>query len=1294
MLSVSNAQILFVSDFESSEGVVPGSLNSQSGWEFSSSVVVDTFSPYSGLQHVWLPFGDNPTELSITSNSALSNTIVYLDFYLSPNVASSLDKLSADFNYSSVAATGIVNTGNGLGELYITHGDGSQSASWQPTGRYIPLLGNISPDYHWFVYELNYGSKVYSLFLDGILVANNISFLDSGLTEFTKLKLSSDGKDDVYFDHLTISYDEPSGLDHDGDGILSSLEDSNKNGIVDNGETDFMSSDTDDDNMGDAVEILYGFDPLISNTYAALAPDANGSLSWETSFEMNEGITVGNLNNQSGWQANEMAQIVGSAAFDGAQSMQLTSGSLPPLDSSAIVKQYFGTEGNKQIWVSFYGKLSTGSLPDVTNFDVNSSGTFKLDSIGRLAALDNFHDQWLVDGSMFDPDFINDGNWKHYVVHLDYLRRQWSLIVEKGMVFKDIPFGLEAPNEFSLLKITQASPAVKETWIDKLTVSDVEPEGLDFDLDGLENNVERQLGSDVFSFDSDSDNIDDFWEYTNGWNLLDGSDALSDLDGDARTLLEEYQAGTDPSSADFDGDGYDDLFEYILGLDAYVPDEPVASSDLNGWTVNPISSSLAKAISTTDKFVLVSNGKGFSTHWDDSLGYLHKQVEGNFEFTAKVEFPENTSQYWQAGIILREGINPKAAMVGVFISGDGTIYQHDRGEFGGKVQTVSDAISKTPLKSWLKIKRHGNSVSLFTSSDGSLWQLFYTATMSLADSVNCGFAVTSALPGVTAGASFSDFSFDFDRDNDGIVASLETLLESSDDSADSDSDGYSDYREKYEFHSDPTVADLNTPITLHEFRGRDSIVKSGEWIGFGSGRYADTIRGSLEFPVNISEAGILQLGVAAGFTINDTYDPVFEIDVDLDGEYIGTLNYDVGNTEVELENLLLPWLNPGDHSIRLTLTNTYLFRKIFIESLKLQTVGGPDGDGDGLPDWVSTRLEQNNTIETVFESNTSPVCLTGTALFTEFTRVNQGTVTPGPDYQWFANLELVENDVTPIEVSHENNAFESDFGVTWIPTNVLTASNLTVRKGDSLKLIAQPENYDPLVNSKILVDEAVVFEGLSSDHAIYQFNEIGTFAVRALYSPLSDFIENTITVTVVAGEFNGNPLAVAQQARTWDGSILAPELSIDSDSRLAFERSSSSGSNYNFKLRTDTIRDRYIWARLGHEGPVVATSTVRGLQVATAASSGIFLEESYQDGTSSVRMPIVASRVADDMKIALDVFVGGVLFENGSTYKELFSGDFDSMGIAFVRFYKTGDVSATCHTTKLYQNSTYIGKNR
>ncbi len=107
------------------------------------------------------------------------------------------------------------------------------------------------------------------------------------------------------------------------------------------------------------------------------------------------------------------------------------------------------------------------------------------------------------------------------------------------------------------------------------------------DIDGESRpvGIRYDMGADKF-FDSDSDDIPDYWEYK--WfgpgDLSHHAGSHSDSDG--LTDLEEFENGTDPFNPDSDGDGWSDSNELAAGSDPLNPDDvPASIPTLREWGI-------------------------------------------------------------------------------------------------------------------------------------------------------------------------------------------------------------------------------------------------------------------------------------------------------------------------------------------------------------------------------------------------------------------------------------------------------------------------------------------------------------------------------------------------------------------------------------------------------------------------------------------------------------------------------------------------------------------------------------
>ncbi|NQV13272.1 MAG: hypothetical protein HQ530_03140 [Parcubacteria group bacterium] len=121
-------------------------------------------------------------------------------------------------------------------------------------------------------------------------------------------------------------------------------------------------------------------------------------------------------------------------------------------------------------------------------------------------------------------------------------------------------------------------------------VATIMTEGIDSDNDGLSDDQERELGTNIYNADSDGDSHLDGEEVKNGFNPLQiQSDDDVDLDQDGLVGKDEDRYGTDPRLADSDFDGYGDGEEIASGHDPlqadlsdYVAINAVANADQDG----------------------------------------------------------------------------------------------------------------------------------------------------------------------------------------------------------------------------------------------------------------------------------------------------------------------------------------------------------------------------------------------------------------------------------------------------------------------------------------------------------------------------------------------------------------------------------------------------------------------------------------------------------------------------------------------------------------------------------------
>ncbi|MGJ8641375.1 MAG: PA14 domain-containing protein [Opitutaceae bacterium] len=370
------------------------------------------------------------------------------------------------------------------------------------------------------------------------------------------------GIDEDFDNDGITNFNDP---DIDGDGLLNLEEDLNANGVVDAGESDPYSTDSDGDGILDTYDLQWIADPVTDAATLQAQPD--GSLKTRFSFDAADGYATGSLGGQQGWEAAPVFRVSADDAVDGTDQSLSTrpvaydSETETAANAFAAARHYLDTSAASTIWVSFQAKLQPAILADI-DLSSNPAVALTLSSQNSVSVYDSSQGDWLKARDVASPD-----TWTSYAIELDYANKVWKLCVAGQTVFETIPF--VDPNHSSLEQFIflQQSGLGDASWIDEIEISDTEPAGLDFDGDGLDNATERQLGSDLNSTDTDDDGIDDLYEASNGLDLL-FNDADQDLDGDGLLNFQEYALGLDPQVNDIEGaDGLvrRDVWQNIVG---------------------------------------------------------------------------------------------------------------------------------------------------------------------------------------------------------------------------------------------------------------------------------------------------------------------------------------------------------------------------------------------------------------------------------------------------------------------------------------------------------------------------------------------------------------------------------------------------------------------------------------------------------------------------------------------------------------------------------------------------------
>ena len=138
--------------------------------------------------------------------------------------------------------------------------------------------------------------------------------------------------------------------------------------------------------------------------------------------------------------------------------------------------------------------------------------------------------------------------------------------------------------------------------------------------------------------------------------------------------------------------------------------------------------------------VFTVNGSGADI-WagTDQFNYVSQSLTGAGTIVARVTSQSNTDPWAKSGIMIKQSTTSGSNYALLAVTpGNGITFQDDFNS------SVSGGTYTFPA--WLKLSRSGNTITAYTSPDGSTWTEVGTTTISLTDPVTVGLVVPPTMP--------------------------------------------------------------------------------------------------------------------------------------------------------------------------------------------------------------------------------------------------------------------------------------------------------------------------------------------------------------------------------------------------------------------------------------------------------------------------------------------------------------------------------------------------------------------
>ena len=531
-----------------------------------------------------------------------------------------------------------------------------------------------------------------------------------------------------------------------------------------------------------------------------------------------------------------------------------------------------------------------------------------------------------------------------------------------------------------------------------------------------------------------------------------------------------------------------------------------------------------------------------------------------------------------------------------------------------------------------------------------------------------------------------------DLDGDGLSNHDEWLWGTAPDRADTDGDGVSDHDEIRILESDALAADVApfVPVAAIDSRGLQPL--DGRWKIVGDRLEQDRPSGAVAADILLHTAGVhlvtFDISAVRGLRHGDRWD----LEILVDGRRATRRTERFASGEVLPFMALSPWLSPGVHRFELRVHNAHSGRRLAVHGLRVAAAAGPDADGDGTPDWVEARTRRRNRVVPVSGSLVSPAFVEGVAA--DLSRATNSfglAMRPAPDDGWYMDVPLNPGRPARGEVALAGGLVRETLEIAWQPFDLLAAQPLTIRRGDALLLAATPQGE---AEGQVAITwNQRRFQKRAGQTVTARFEEPGQHRLTGRFIRGDLVASGAVTVTVVDYEPAPAPVLLRGEAQVWTTPGPPASVALEWDADLEAWPFDPAGGEQPWILRGNEPGPHLGAARLeGEAGRVLHTIGVEVVTFHKGDDTGVRYAGVYPDGSQLVEMPVHISGITDDMRVELEIFVAGVVFEDGSKTLVLTAADFDENGWATVRFIRPAWVRASvCHRTRIYKGDQLIG---
>ena len=531
-----------------------------------------------------------------------------------------------------------------------------------------------------------------------------------------------------------------------------------------------------------------------------------------------------------------------------------------------------------------------------------------------------------------------------------------------------------------------------------------------------------------------------------------------------------------------------------------------------------------------------------------------------------------------------------------------------------------------------------------------------------------------------------------DADGDGLTNLEEYRAGTDPNVRDSDGDGLSDYDELHGLGTDPTAFDFEADWRAYaSLPAAQTVDRADVWSPKG-GSLLSFRRGHVDWLFTTTNAAKGFLRVSASH-FRHTAAPTAPLSArsrfyaysgdDLLG--VAFLDHAPG-AEPAIIRFPLPFLPAGPHRIRLVWDGIDPVLGVCLHEAALETPGGPDGNGDGLEDWVLAQSLVRDSVPASVSTVFSPACLEGSALAPTRVSLSFGTnalaaTATGP-FSWYAEVPLAPG-ANPVSVAFEGGLRSAAATVSWVPFDVSSAAtSLVARLGDTI-LLASPDAASVYVTANGLGRGTLSLAAGVPVQLL--FDDSGLWRLVVSRPGASTVVHE---VRILGGGFpDEDPALLLGRSRWWSCPQLPAAATLSADGDLLLSRS---GANLN--LRTDTLRVPHrIVARVAEGGAILDVARPRAFWLRAIPDGFLHRVEKLEDCEVWIN-DVETFEVPDDVEIRATIVISGPTFDDFTLSRTRSGAALSPASRWPLRFLRPDGFSAsTCHSIQAFQGGATLG---